>query len=48
MMLDHGYSHDVEDAAGIHVFRIRQFFVTPAVVIRHLDLAVDLPAICAL
>src|ERR1017187_6483525 len=48
MMLDHGYSHDVENAAGIHVFRIRQFLVTPAVVVGHLDFTVDLSAICAL
>src|ERR1017187_583989 len=48
MVLDDGYRHDVEDAARAGVFWIGQFLITPSVVIGRLNLAIDLPAICAL
>ncbi len=47
MVLDHGDRHDVEDAAGVRVFRIGQFLVASALVVGGLNLAVDLPAISA-
>ena len=45
--LDHRDRHDVEDAAGVGVFRIGQFLVAPALVVGGLNLAVDLAAIRA-
>ena len=46
MGVDHGHGHDIEDAAGVRVFRIGQFLVTAAAVVGRLNLAVDLAAIC--
>ena len=40
-------SHDVEDAAGVGVFRVGQFLVAAPVVVGDLDFAVDLAAIGA-
>ena len=47
MRLDHGDGHDVEDAAGVGVFGVSEFVVTPAILKNFLNLAVDLTAIRA-
>src|SRR5438552_16684776 len=47
MSSDDRNSHDVEDAAGVDVFGVRQFIVAPAFVIGRLDVLVNLPAIRA-
>ena len=47
LCLDHGDGHDVEDAAGVGVFRVGQFLVASALVVGRLNLAVDLSAIRA-
>src|SRR4051812_4728649 len=47
MGLDDRHSHDVENAAGVGVFGIREFVIAPAPVKSCLDVFVDLPAIGA-
>src|ERR1039458_2068450 len=47
MVVDDSDGHNVEDAAGVSVLGVRELFVTPAVVVGSLNLAVDLPAISA-
>lgn len=47
MGLDDGHRHDVEDAAGVGVFRVSEFVVATACIVGRLDLAVDLTAIRA-
>jgi hypothetical protein len=47
MLFDDGDGHNVEDAAGVSILRVRELFVTPAIVVGFLNLAVDLPAISA-
>ena len=45
--MDHRDGHDVEDAALSSVVRVAEFFVTPALVVGCLNLAVDLASVCA-
>ena len=45
--LNHRHRHDVEDAAGVGVFRIGQLLVTATLVVGRLNLAVDLTAVGA-
>ena len=45
VLLDDRYGHDVEDAAGVGVFRVRKLFVAPAVIVGRLDVLVHLAAI---
>lgn len=45
MRLDERHSHNVEDAAGVCVFRVREFIIAPTFVIGRLDALVHLPAI---
>ena len=47
MSLNDGHGHDVKDAACARVFGIGQFFITSPPVVGHLNLTVDLAAICA-
>ena len=48
MVLDHRERHDVEDTAGVRVFRVGQFLVASPPVVSRLNLAVDLSAISAI
>src|SRR5690348_11802321 len=47
MVLDDGDGHDVEDAPGISVLRIRQFLVAGEVIVGDLYLAVHPPPVRA-
>lgn len=47
MRLNHSDGHNVEDAASVRVFGIGQLFVTVAILVSGLNLAVHLTAIRA-
>lgn len=47
MLLDDSDSHNVEYSTGVSVLRVRELFVTPALIVCGLNLAVDLPATSA-